>query len=207
MTTRDRYGSSPAFSTERERAKAERHDALLREAARLFAADGFDGVSLEDIGASVGITGPAVYRHFASKRTLLGEILSAASEDLLDGGRRVVATEDDPAQQLRELIDFHVEFALSDADVIRVHDRELRHLSEDDRHRVRRLQREYVDLWTATLARLHPDRSATDLRVRAHAGFGLINSTPHSVRDAGDETDAHVHDILADMAFAALAAH
>jgi AcrR family transcriptional regulator len=64
----------------RDRAKAERYDALLQEAARLFAARGFDGVSLEDLGAAVGITGPAVYRHFSNKRALLGAVLRRASE-------------------------------------------------------------------------------------------------------------------------------
>jgi AcrR family transcriptional regulator len=38
----------PDAATPRDRAKAERHGALLREATRLFAAHGFDGVSLED---------------------------------------------------------------------------------------------------------------------------------------------------------------
>lgn len=194
--------------TGRDRAKAKRHDSLLREAARLFAANGFDGVSLEDLGAAVGITGPAVYRHFSSKRALLGSILLRASDDLLTGGRAVIAAGTDARTQLRDLIDFHVEFAVADADVIRVHDRDLVHLSDDDRHRVRRLQREYVELWTDVLARLHPDRAAVDLRIRAHAGFGLINSTPYSVRALRDiPDDAVVHDILADMAFAALSAH
>ena len=43
-------------TTGRGLAKAKRQDALLREAARLFAAQGFDGVSLEDLGAAVGLS-------------------------------------------------------------------------------------------------------------------------------------------------------
>lgn len=192
-------------ATPRGRAKADRHEALLHEAARLFAAAGFDGVSLEDLGSSVGITGPAVYRHFASKRALLGAILVRASEDLLGGGQAVVAEAADPDTHLRALIAFHVEFALADADVIRVHDRDLARLSDDDRHTVRRLQRQYVELWIAVLARVHPDRSPEDLRVRAHAGFGLINSTPYSVRALRDApADAVVRDALSTMALAAL---
>lgn len=198
---------TPETTTERDRAKAERHNALLREAARLFAAQGFDGVSLEDIGASVGITGPAVYRHFASKRALLGAILRRASDDLLAGGRRVLAGPGSAREQLRELIDFHVEFALADAHVIRVHDRDLSSLSDDDRHHVRRIQREYVELWTDVLARLHPGGTLDELRVRAQAGFGLINSTPHSARALREiPADVAVRDILADMAYAALSA-
>ena len=57
--------------TERNRAKADRHAAILHEAAALFAERGFSGVSLEDIGGAVGVSGPALYRHFASKDAML----------------------------------------------------------------------------------------------------------------------------------------
>lgn len=200
-------GTGFVTGTPRERAKADRHEALLRAAAALFAENGFDGVSLEDLGAAVGITGPAVYRHFASKRALLGRILLRASEDLLTGGRAVSAAHDDADGRLRGLISFHVDFALDAADVIRVQDRDLARLDEEDRHRVRRLQREYVEIWTDVLSDLHPHRSPGDLRVRAHAGFGLINSTPHSVRGLRDAPDDEaVRALLATMAHAALAA-
>ena len=72
--------------TAREAAKARRRVDLLAAAARLFAARGFDAVRLEDIGAAVGISGPAIYRHFAGKAAVLTAILDTASQDLLDGG-------------------------------------------------------------------------------------------------------------------------
>lgn len=192
--------------TPRVRAKADRQAALLREAARLFAARGFDGVSLEDLGSSVGVTGPAIYRHFPSKRALLGAILVRVSEDLLDGGRTVVDDTPDPTERLQRLIAFHVDFALSGADVIRVHDRELASLSDVDRRTVRTLQRTYVELWVDGLAQVHPERTRDDLRVRAHANFGLINSTSYSLRGVGDALpDDAVRGILESMARAALA--
>ncbi len=191
--------------TDRDRAKADRQSALLHEAARLFAERGFAGVSLEELGAAVGVSGPAVYRHFANKQALLGAILVRVSARLLHGGRVVMTEGAEPRAQLDALVRFHVDFALSDADVIRVQDRELESLSDDDRHHVRRLQREYVDLWVAVLARLHPVRSASDLRVRAHACFGLINSTPHSVRgQRGAPAESTVRAILESMAVATL---
>ncbi len=193
--------------TPRVRAKADRQAALLREAARLFAARGFDGVSLEDLGASVGVTGPAIYRHFSSKRALLGAILVRVSEELLDGGRTVEEETPDPTERLDRLIAFHVDFALSGADVIRVHDRELGSLSDADRRTVRTLQRTYVALWVDVLAQLHPERPRDDLRVRAHANFGLINSTSYSLRGVGDALpDGAVRGIIESMARAALAA-
>lgn len=193
--------------TERDRAKADRHAALLQEAALLFAERGFSGVSLEELGAAVGVSGPAVYRHFANKQALLGEILLRVSERLLAGGRSVVEEDTPPLDALAALVRFHVDFALADADVIRVQDRDLASLSEEDRHTVRRLQRAYVEIWVGVLAQLHPDRSETDLRVRAAACFGLINSTPHSMRGLrGAPTDGAVRDILESMAIAALTA-
>lgn len=191
--------------TERDRAKADRQAAILREAARLFAERGFSGVSLEDLGGAVGVSGPAVYRHFANKQALLGAILLQVSEKLLTGGREVLARESDPNIRLAALVAFHVDFALRDADVIRVQDRDLASLSDEDRSRVRRLQREYVELWIQVLAQLHPERTESDLRIRAHACFGLMNSTPHSLRAARlSPSDRVARPVLESMALAAL---
>lgn len=192
-------------TTERDRAKADRQAAILRAAAALFAERGFSGVSLEDIGTAVGVSGPAVYRHFANKQALLGAILVRVSERLKAGGERVLADSDDARTRLDGLIAFHVDFALTESDVIRVQDRDLASLSEQDRHTVRRLQREYVELWMQVLSALHPERVESDLRVRAHACFGLINSTPYSVQGLrGSPADSTVRSILESMASAAL---
>lgn len=190
-------------TTDRDRAKADRYAAILREASRLFAERGFSGVSLEELGAAVGISGPALYRHFSGKQALLGALLVGVSERLRDGGRTVIEVETDALTRLRGLIAFHVDFALADADIIRVQDRDLASLGDDDLRAVRRLQREYVEIWIGVLADLHPGRAADDLRVRAHACFGLMNSTPHSGRGAGAEDTRR---ILESMALAALRA-
>ena len=90
--------------TARDRAKAERSDAILHAAARLFAARGYSGVSLEDIGAAVGVSGPAVYRHFAGKQALLGAVLVKVSQDLIHGGRRVADEAPTPDARMLSLI-------------------------------------------------------------------------------------------------------
>lgn len=195
--------------TARDRAKAERSDAILQAAARLFAARGYSGVSLEDIGAAVGVSGPAVYRHFAGKQALLGAVLVKVSEDLINGGRRVVDSTPTPDERMRGLIAFHVDFALGNAEVIQVQDRDVAYLSEADRAAVRRLQRAYIELWMDALAPLHPagDSGADqeELRLRVQACFGLINSTPHSTRTAARRHSATAT-VLVAMADAALRA-
>lgn len=198
--------------TARDRAKAERSDAILHAAARLFAERGYTGVSLEDIGAAVGVSGPAVYRHYAGKQALLGAVLVKVSTDLIQGGQRVFDLTTSPDERMRALIGFHVDFALGNAEVIQVQDRDVAHLTEDDRAEVRRLQRAYIELWMQALDRLRAGDSESgtksdsdELRLRVQACFGLINSTPHSTRAAARRHSATAS-VLAAMADAALRA-
>ena len=65
-------------------------DRVLQEAARLFARRGFHGTTIEDLGAACGISGPAVYKHFASKDDVLARLLVDISQRLLERGRAVV---------------------------------------------------------------------------------------------------------------------
>jgi AcrR family transcriptional regulator len=197
--------ASPLALTPRSRQKADRRAAILGAAATLFAERGYAGVTIEDLGAAVGVSGPAVYRHFPGKAAVLAAILQGASRALLDGAERVLEQAPDEASALRSLIAHHVEFALGDADVILVQDRELEQLDLGARHEVRLLQRRYVELWVDVLSRLRPDRAETELRFRAHAAFGLLNSTPHSARIPGRRpADGTVRGILEEMAWASL---
>ncbi|WP_072805927.1 TetR/AcrR family transcriptional regulator [Rhodococcoides yunnanense] len=190
--------------TTREVKKAERRSELLAAAATLFADRGFAGVRLEDLGAAVGISGPAVYRHFPNKEAVLVELLVDISEYLLAGGQRVAATAAEPAQILAELVDFHLDFALESPALIRIQDRDLQSLPEAARRTVRRKQREYVEIWVGVLREFHSTRELqnthelhsthefqntrelhstmeeADARTTAHAAFGLMNSTPFS---------------------------
>ena len=166
--------------TPRVRAKADRRRVLLDTAARLFAERGFDRVSMEDLGSAAGVSGPAVFRLFPGKQSVLAALLIDVSQGLLDGGARVIDEAEDAPATLRALITFHVAFALANTDVIRVQDRDLESLGSPDQHRVRTLHCSYVSLWVSVLARLDPDAEVAELRVKSHATFGLINSTPHS---------------------------
>lgn len=195
--------SASGRTTLRGQAKADRRVALLGAASALFARSGFNGVSIEDLGTAVGVSGPAVYRHFASKQAVLAALLTDVSEDLVAGGDSVVSTAADADAALEGLVRFHVKFALSNPNVIRVQDRDLDSLGQSDRDRVRLLQREYVELWVRVLQQLHPKTSAAQLRSRAHATFGLLNSTPHSAR-ASVQPDVGL--LLEKMALAALCA-
>jgi AcrR family transcriptional regulator len=171
-----------------------RREQILATAAELFATRGFHGVSVADLGAACGISGPALYKHFPSKDAVLAEMLVSISEHLLAGGRTRAG--------LAELVDFHVDFALRHRALIVVQDRDWSSLPDEAREQVRGLQRAYVDVWADRLRETHPGLALAPARARAHAAFGLINSTPHSGRLPDDE----MADLLRGMALAALGA-
>lgn len=155
-----------------------RRQQILKEAARLFAARGFHGVGVDEIGAAVGISGPGLYRHFAGKDAMLAELLVGISENLLAEGRRRVEEAAGPGAALDSLVRGHTEFALDDRPLIVLHDRELDRLREADRKLVRQLQRRYVELWVEVVRARYPDATEIEARAAVHAVFGLINSTP-----------------------------
>jgi AcrR family transcriptional regulator len=163
---------------ERVRRRSRREE-ILEVAVGLFASRGYHGVSMDDIGAAAGVTGPALYHHFAGKEAMLVAALNPVSEGLLEGGRaRVEGHAAAPREALQSLVQFHVAFALANPAVIALHLHELDRLPEDPRRQIRRLQRLYVEVWVETLTALRSELTAAEARVLAHAAFGLMNSTP-----------------------------
>jgi AcrR family transcriptional regulator len=174
---------------------------LVSIAASLFAERGFANVTVDELGAAAGVSGPALYHHFDGKEALLGEMLVGISQSLLDRGLAIVAAAPGGAA-LDELIDMHVDFALDDRALITVHFRELVHATEADRKKVRELQNAYIDLWVAELRGHHPALDDKIARARVHVAFGLMNSTPYSARVRRDD----MAQLLRSMTRAALSA-
>ena len=185
-----------------------RREEILDAAARLFAERGYHGVSIDDIGAAVGMSGPGIYRHFAGKEDVLAQMLLRISNELLEeGSRRVVAALSAP-DALDSLLRWHVDFALRRPALIIVHGRELGNVPEPARRQVRRLQRLYVEEWVTVLSEVLPGVPQARLRTATHAAFGLLNSTPYTVGKHGATelaTDS-MAELLYAMAHAALLA-
>ena len=194
-----------AATTRRGKAKSDRRSQLIAAAERLVAERGYLAVRLEDIGAAAGVSGPAIYRHFPNKEALLVELLVGISTRLLAGATEVVASAKDPASALDGLVDFHLDFALGESDLIRIQDRDLNNLPPSAKRSVRRAQRQYVEIWVDVLRQLDAALREDEARLMAHAAFGLLNSTPHSVKPHTAKTaEASSRTVLKAMTVAAL---
>ena len=188
-------------TTSRSRQKAQRREQLLASSSRLFAERGFRSVSIEELASDAGVSGPAFYRHFASKEAILAELLIHVSERLLHQGSEHVAEAASPSDALRSLIAFHTDFALRDRDLIRIQDHDFASLATSDAKTVSRLQRAYLEIWVSVLNEVDPSGEQSIARTKVQAVFGLLNSTPHSALHRDTETTRRVLEQMAIDAF------
>lgn len=185
-----------------------RREEILDAAARLFAERGYHGVSIDDIGAAVGMSGPGIYRHFTGKEDVLAQMLLHISRRLHDEGGRCVVGSGDASAALDALLRSHASFSISQPALITVHGRELGNVPEPARRQIRRLQRLYVEEWVGVLSDMLPGVPQARLRTAAHAAIGLLNSTPYTAgKNGASELGAGaMAELLTAMARAALLA-
>ena len=171
---------------------------IVAAARRLFGERGFHAVAVDDLAAVVGVTGPAVYRHFGSKE----DILAAAINSFLgDATERVWGGSRD-ADTLEAAITRDVEFVVEHANLTMLWQTEWRHLKPEARAHNIVIQRRYVqgfiDLLLARRPELAPERAET----MVVAALALIMGA--AVHPYREPDDAGLTALLTDMAVASL---
>ena len=99
-------------SRRRARERQQIRQRILDAARELFAAEGYDAVTMRRVAEAIEYTPPVIYQHFPDKATLIREIVV---EDFraLAHAFQAVARIPDPVERLRKLADSYVEFGLA----------------------------------------------------------------------------------------------
>jgi AcrR family transcriptional regulator len=155
----------------------ERKQRILAAAAALGARRGFHAISMADIGAEAGIVGSGIYRHFESKTAILIAMHDQVMDRLAGGAAAILGAGGTDAQTMSALVRDHIQVAMQDRDALALYHREIQTLPEEDRRRLRRSQRLYLEEWVHVLAALRPDLADGELRLAVHAAIGAIQST------------------------------
>lgn len=87
---------------------------IERNALKLFAAKGVDGVSIKEIAHACGISDGAMYRHFESKDSLAQTLFQAIHANLLDVLTSSLEPGDDLAKSVRALVMAYCDLAERD---------------------------------------------------------------------------------------------
>jgi AcrR family transcriptional regulator len=169
-----------------------RRDALVRAAAQLFREKGFDGTTIRDIAAAVGMRSGSPFYHFANKHELLMAVMEEGLRLGLDRTRSVLAENGlAPVERFRRLVRTHYGI-LHDtgSDFIPVMLYDWRSLPQQYKRRIIELKDRYDAVWQGVLDELHREgRLATNARLARLMILGAINfsatwyrSKPRSAR-------------------------
>jgi len=134
-----------------------RRDRILTEALRLFRERGYHGVGLDEIGRAAGISGPAVYAHFASKGEILVDAFDRAGVRVAAAVDAAVAGATSASEALDRLAAAYLAIAADHGDLILVTSREAAALAEGDRPRFARRRGVVLAPWVAVVRELRPE--------------------------------------------------
>src|SRR5262245_8644895 len=84
--------------------RAEREQQILAVAERVFAADGYQATSMDDIATRVGLSKPMLYEYFGSKEGLLLACLQRSKRELLEVTTAAAAGASTPEKLLHDCL-------------------------------------------------------------------------------------------------------
>ncbi|TQM28835.1 TetR/AcrR family transcriptional regulator [Nocardia bhagyanarayanae] len=149
---------------------------IIRAAARAFSERGYYPVGVDEIAADVGISGPALYRHFANKYALLVAAAEEGARHLLTVARNADDPELDPEPRLDGLIKAIAEHTIDIRREAGLYRWERRYLEREDRIRIRKIYDDLNDTIAAPIAELRPDAPEADLRMLAASVLSVVAS-------------------------------
>ncbi|PXY21015.1 TetR/AcrR family transcriptional regulator [Prauserella muralis] len=155
----------------------DRKSQLAAVAAELFRARGYHGVGINDIAAAAGITGPALYRHFADKQAILGHVLLAGIEEMEQATEAALAVAEAPTpERIRALLTSLATRSVERREVAALWRWEGRHLGPDAQRAIRQRSTALLTTWAKTLMRLRPELGADDAELLCWAGLSVFGS-------------------------------
>ncbi len=174
---------------------------IRREAAALFRNKGFNGTSMADLAAEVGISKSSLYHHFPSKQALLSEIIELTVNRVTPAVREVADSDLPITERLRTAIAMHTVEAIRDRDAIACFIEEGRYLSPDfmATHIANRDRYELIfrDMFEEGIA--SGDFIDQDVGVAVKAILGMCNSVVRWYRPSGKYSPEEIAAEIADF--------
>ncbi len=168
---------------------------LLRVATRLFARNGFEGTSVQDIVDAAGVTKGAMYHYYGSKDDLLYEVYHQLLTMQTTRLNEIVKGSGTPEERLRAAAIDVVVSSLDNLDDMIVFFRSLHMLPEDRQTAIRAERRVYHDQFKALVEEGMADgtfRTEVPADIVVHFYLSAVNQIGAWFRPGGPLTPAQV---------------
>ncbi|MCS4061346.1 MULTISPECIES: TetR/AcrR family transcriptional regulator [Pseudomonas] len=141
-------------------------DRLLEGASALFAAYGYQAISIRDLAGHLQIKPGSLYHHIESKQALLFELIESSMTDLLYETRQCLKYAPSNEARLERFVQAFICFSDQNPDRLVLITREAVNLSADQAAQLDRLKASYTELLSGIVA---ADCNLTSVAAKAHA--------------------------------------
>ena len=173
----------------------QRREAIVAEAARLFAGRGFASTSVADLAAACATSKSLIYHYYPSKEDILHAVMASHIDQLVQDVADAADAAPDAHGRLRALVHRFMRHYVGAADRQKVLLNELDSLPADRRAAIVAKQRGIIGAVTELLTALDPSLTPARARVQAMLLFGMINWTHTWFDPAGPVSAAEVADM------------
>lgn len=161
----DESSAAPALVIRRPRDRRER---ITAAASELFQERGYANVHMADVATAVGISTPALYKHFRNKQSMLTHVVRSGLTAMTD-----VASSGD---SLDEVVRASAELVIDHQGLLAVWQRNARHLPDEERAELGRYVIAAERRFAALLRKDRPELSSEHADLLAWAALGILSS-------------------------------
>lgn len=187
----------PAFEEKRE--------AVLRAAAHLFVAQGYENTSLNELARALNVTKPTLYYYFESKEQILLEIVERSSQQHAEALDHAIRTAPNGREKLRLICDLYARLMTQDFGKvqIKINWRALPDAPREDlRGKLVRTDRIVRDVIAEGVA--DGSLAECDVKFATFMIFGALNWIAYWHHEDGDLDAANLASRMVDLLFRGL---
>lgn len=173
---------------------------IRREAAKLFARNGYDATGVAEIGEAVGMGRGALYHHIGSKEQLLFEIGISHVQEMVSTGEAILRLDLEPQQKFRELARQLMQAIADNLPELTVYFAEHRALTGQRRASALEMRAHFEQVWQAILEQgVEAAVFKTSDALAVKGILGTFNYSYLWLRPDGEKTPVEVADFFCDM--------
>ncbi len=151
---------------------------IIDTSRRLFRAKGYNGTTLNQVAAELGVTRAALYHWLPSKQSVLCEIHEAVMDDLLASFERIVAQDESELARLEQALHNHVVTVATNLDAITVFFQDEASLPPEPARRIAAKKRHYDQILERLISQAQKKgtiRSDLNAKLVVNSLMGMCN--------------------------------
>jgi AcrR family transcriptional regulator len=165
-----------------------RRDLIIAAATELFHERGFHATGIDDIGSAAGITGPGIYRHFASKDEILIAVFDRIwmmLKEAIDASGLL-----DPKDALDYLTSRHVWLSVEHRAEFALLAHDLRFLPANYQALARMNRATYRDTWANLIVAIFPAVTVEQARLASSSSWRLSSGIGNTIDELGLDAES-----------------